>query len=333
MSAVVGWGIVGLGRIAERIAVACSQAENAFLAAVCSRDPARAAAFASRHSVPCGYGSYDAMLADPAVAAVYICSPNALHAPQAIAAARAGKHVFCEKPMALTVRECEEMITACRQAGVRLGVGYHLRQHPAHREVRRLVASGRLGEVQLARAHFFVGTQYDRGGWKAVPDIAGGGAVMSAGVHALDILRFLVGQEVVEVCALADALPVEEIVTCLLRFERGALAYMDTARVVPFASSRNDVLVYGTSASAVALGTLGGRATGRLEITTGEGTTAEDVTGRDLYAQQIEEFGRCIRDGAEPSATGLDGLRAVEITEALYASARRGSAVRIGAER
>jgi 1,5-anhydro-D-fructose reductase (1,5-anhydro-D-mannitol-forming) len=331
VSAVVGWGIVGLGRIAERIAVACSQAENARLAAVCSRDRLKAVGFAGRHSVPCSYGSYEDMLADTAVDAVYISSPNALHAPQAIAAAHAGKHVFCEKPMALTVRECEEMIAACRQVDVRLGVGYHLRQHPAHREIRKLVASGDLGEVQLARVHFFVGTQYDRGGWKAEPDIAGGGAVMSAGVHALDLLRFLVGQEVVEVSAFADALPVEEIVTCLVRFQRGAQAYMDTARIVPFASSRNDVLVYGTSASAVALGTLGGRATGRLEITTVEGTTAEDVGGRDLYAQQIEEFGRCVREGGEPSATGLDGLRTVEITEALYASARTGSAVRVGA--
>ena len=333
MSALVGWGIVGLGRIAERLAVACSHSENALLAAVCSRDPTRASDFAARHNTPCGYDSYDAMLADPMVDAVLICSPNALHAPQAIAAARAGKHVFCEKPMALTVQECEEMVVACQQAGVRLGVGYHLRQHPAHREMRRLVASGSLGEVQLARAHFFVGTQYDRGGWKALPDIAGGGAVMSAGVHALDILCYLVGQEVVEVTAFADTLPIEEIVTCLLRFEGGALAYMDTARVVPFASSRNDVLVYGTSASAIAVGTLGGRATGRLEITTGEGTVAEDVSGPDLYVQEIEEFGRCIREGGEPSASGMDGLRVVEVTEALYASARRGSAVRVGTGR
>jgi 1,5-anhydro-D-fructose reductase (1,5-anhydro-D-mannitol-forming) len=329
----VGWGIVGLGRIAERFAVVCSQAENAWLAAACSRDPAKAAAFATRHNAPCSYDSYDAMLADPVVDAVLICSPNALHATQAIAAARVGKHVFCEKPMALTVRECEEMIAASRQAGVRLGVGYHLRQHPAHREMRRLVASGSLGEVQLARAHFFVGTQYDRGGWKAAPDIAGGGAVMSAGVHALDILCYVVGREVVEVTAFADALPVDEIVACVLRFECGALAYMDTARVVPFASSRNDVLVYGTSASAIALGTLGGRATGRLEITTGEGTVAEDVAGPDLYVQEIEEFSRCIREGGEPSASGLDGLRVVEITEALYASAHRRNAVRVKAGR
>jgi 1,5-anhydro-D-fructose reductase (1,5-anhydro-D-mannitol-forming) len=329
----VGWGIVGLGRIAERFGTACSQADNARLAAVCSRDPARAADFATRHNAPLGYDSYEAMLADPAVEAVLVCSPNALHAPQAISAARAGKHVFCEKPMALTVQECNEMIAACRQAGVRLGVGYHLRQHPAHREIRRLIASGGLGEVQLARAHFFVGTQYDRGGWKSAPDIAGGGAVMSAGVHALDILRYLVGQEVVEVTAFADALPVEEILTCLLRFEGGALAYMDTARVVPFASSRNDVLVYGTSASAIALGTLGGRPTGRLEVTTGEGTVAEDVSGPDLYVQEIEEFGRCIREGGEPSASGVDGLRVVEITQAMYTSARRGSAVRVGAGR
>src|SRR5436309_1811149 len=103
MARPVGWGIVGLGRIAERIAASCARADNACLAAVCSRGADKAAAFAERHSAPAAYASYAAMLADPAVEAVSICSPNALHAPQAVAAARAGRHVFCEKPMALTV--------------------------------------------------------------------------------------------------------------------------------------------------------------------------------------------------------------------------------------
>lgn len=232
--------------------------------------------------------------------------------------------------MALNVGECRAMIAACERAGVKLGVGYHLRQHPVHREIRELVASGALGEIMLVRAHFFVGIQYNRGGWKAVPDLAGGGAMMSSGVHALDILRYLLRQEVVEVVALADALPIDEIMTCLLRFEGGAIAYMDTGRIVPYASSRNDVLLYGSQASAAALGTLGGRPDGRLELSTGEGTSTTAMTDRDLYLLEVEEFVRCILEGGEPAATGLDGMRTVELTEALYRSLRTRSVVRPG---
>jgi 1,5-anhydro-D-fructose reductase (1,5-anhydro-D-mannitol-forming) len=329
MSRPVGWGIVGLGRIAERIATALTTADNAALVAVCSRSDDHASDFAARHQAKAGYASYEAMLADPAVEAIFISSPNALHAPQTLAAAGAGKHVFCEKPMALTAAECRAMLAACRRAGVQLGIGYHLRQHPVHREIRRLVECGVVGAVQLARAHFFVGTRYDRGGWKARPELAGGGAIMSAGVHSLDLLRYLVGQEVVEVTALADAPRIEEVVTCLLRFERGALAYADTSRIIPFASNHNDVSIYGSRAAAVATDTLLGRPAARLDLTTDDGNTREEFEVGDLYKAEIEEFGRAIRQGDPISATGWDGVRAAEITEAVYASIRGGGTVKV----
>ena len=329
MASSVGWGIVGLGRIAPRIAAACTAAEHGRLAAVCSRDATRAAAFAGEHGADRGYGSFDAMLADPAVNAVFICTPNALHAPQTIAAARAGKHVFCEKPMALSSADCLAMIEACTAAGVHLGIGYHLRQHPVLREMRRRVASGEVGDVLLARAHFFVGTQYNRGGWKADPDLAGGGAIMSAGVHSLDALRFVIGREVRAVAAQADALPIEELLTCLLRFDGGALAYTDTSRIVPFAHTRNELHVHGSLASDIGIGTLGGRPTGRHEITTAEGTSTREMDGPDLYAQEIDEFSRSVLGDGTPSATALDGLRAVEITEAIFESLRTGREVSV----
>jgi len=329
VQSIVGWGLVGLGRIAPRVAAACAGAKHSRLAAVCSRDETKAAGFAQEHGAGRGYGSFDAMLADPTVDAVYICTPNALHAPQTIAAARAGKHVFCEKPMALTADECVAMIAACSTAGVRLGIGYHLRQHAVLREMRRRVAAGELGDVLLARAHFFVGATYFRGGWKSDAALAGGGAIMSAGVHSLDALRFVLGREVAAVSATADALPIEEILACVLRFEGGTLAYTDTSRVVPFAHTRNDLLVHGSLASDVGAGALGGRPTGRHEITSATGTRTTEMTGPDLYTAEVEEFVRCVREGGEPSATAIDGLRAVEITEAIYESIRTAREVRV----
>ena len=317
----VGWGIVGLGRIAPRIAASCTEAPHAELVAACGRDQAKATAFAEQHGAQRGYESYAAMLADPDVEAIFICTPNALHAPQTIAAAAAGKHVLCEKPIALTSAECLEMIRACSEADVRLGVGFQLRQHEAHKTMRESVIDGVLGDVLLARAHFFVGTQYNRGGWKSDVAVAGGGAFMSAGMHSLDTLRFVLASEVSEVATLVDALPIEEVLACVLRFDNGAIAYTDTSRVIPYAHSRNDLLVHGTRASYVGVGTLGGRPTGRLEITTEAGTSEHDISGPNLYMAEIDEFSRAVRGEAQLSASGIDGLRAVEFAESMYRAA------------
>ena len=317
----VGWGIVGLGRIAPRIAASCTEAPHAELVAVCSRDQAKAKTFAEQHGAKRGYDSYATMLADPDVEAVFVCTPNALHAPQTLAAAAAGKHVLCEKPMALSSDECLEMIRACSKADVRLGVGFHLRQHEAHKTMRQSVIDGALGDVLLARAHFFVGTQYDRGGWKSDVAAAGGGAFMSAGMHSLDTLRFVLDSEVREVAAFADALPIEEVLSCVLRFDNGAIAYTDTSRVIPHAHSRNDLLVHGTRASYVGVGTLGGGPTGRLEISTEAGTSEREISGPDLYMSEIDEFSLGVRGEAQLSASGIDGLRAVEFAESMYRAA------------
>lgn len=228
------------------------------------------------------------------------------------------------------------MIAACHRAGVILGVGHVFRQHPLHREVRRLVAEGTLGDVLLARAHCFTPASYDRSGWKSEPEVSGGGAVMGFGVHQFDLLRFLLGQEVTEVAAFVDAKPIEEVVTCMLRFERGTLAYLDTSRILPFAAERNELLLYGAQARALVTGTLAvvsgfpsSRAPGRLEITTQVGTTVEETTPCDVLRLAIEEFGHCVRERSEPSATGLDGQRAVELTAALYVAARTGHVVNV----
>src|SRR6266516_2815762 len=131
---VIGWGLVGAGRHAgNRAAPAIAAAPNARLVGVVGRELAAAEAFAERF----GARAYPS-LADPAIRAVYLVTPNDLHAPQTLGAAAAGRHVLCEKPLALSPGECRAMIEACRAAGVKLGVGFHLRQHDAHRTVREL---------------------------------------------------------------------------------------------------------------------------------------------------------------------------------------------------
>src|SRR5262245_59140778 len=155
-----GWGIVSTGRHPDvKVAPAMSAAAGGELAAVYSRDQGRADAFAERHGTRAAYAKLDELLADSRVDGVFVCSPNALHAAHVIQVAQAGKHVLCEKPMATTIADGARMVQVCRSAGVRFGVAFNLRHHPAHTRAREIVASGALGRVVVAQGQWAFGVR------------------------------------------------------------------------------------------------------------------------------------------------------------------------------
>ena len=253
----IGWGIVSTGRHPDtKMAPAITAADGASLAAVVSRDIGRAEAFAQKHGSASAYDDLDAMLRDPAVDVAYIASPNALHAEQTIRAAQAGKHVLVEKPMALSVDDAQRMIDACDAAGVRLGIGFHLRAHEGHQRLRTLVADGALGRVAFAHADWCRGVRGQEApppreglqAWWDDPSLIGAGAFMATGVHCADLLRYVLDDDVAEVSAVSDATPdkpLEELLALTLRFKSGAIATVLTGRRTPD-YERNDVIVYGT---------------------------------------------------------------------------------------
>ncbi len=329
MTPQLGWAIVGIGAHADRyIAPAIRKASGARLVAVYSRDQARSAGFAAKHGALGGYASFEALLADPRVNVAYIASPNSLHAPQTIAAARAGKHVLCEKPMATTVADARAMIEACAEAGVKLGVGFHLRHHPAHLDARSYIVRGDLGEVTGAWAQWCTafGLPAPRVGlrtWWDDPALAGGGVVVGWGGHVLDLLRFLLGREVVEVAAFTDAAeerPLEERASILLRFQGGVQGVIATSLRSP--AGRNDVAVHGTLGSVFSLGTQ--TAGFRRELALVKETVSQrtEYLMGDMYLAEVEAMCQAIVDDREPTASGWDGLKVVEITEAIYQSQR-----------
>lgn len=333
----IGWGIVGIGAHADRcMAPAISQAKDAELIAVCSRDPGRAAAFAAKHGARRSYDDFSAMLRDDAVNAVYISTPNNLHAAQTIEAAQAGKHVLCDKPMAITVADCERMVEACRKHEVKLGVVFQNRHHPAHVEAKLLIEGGAAGDVLMIMAEYshFVDSQ-PRSGWRGDPTMAGAGTLMGMTVHALDLLRFLVGREVDTVLAMTDQLPparpLDETVLALLTFQGGAYATVVSSRKIPY--PENDVIIRGSRARIRGIGTVGTRLAGRLEVmAAGSSSTFEypcndPVTG--TYVLQVDSFDQSIREDTEPNASGYDGLEMARIAEAVLDSSRQGKAVRI----
>ncbi len=340
-----GWGIVSTGLHPEnKIAPAINSATDAELVAVYSRDQGRAEAFAARHNARAAYDSLDAMLSDSRIDAVFISSPNSLHAGQAIQAAQAGKHVLCEKPMTTTLDDAVAMVRACREAGVKLGVGFELRHNPGHILARNLVADGTLGRITLAQGQWGFGSRGQevfppreglRQWWDDPEAMGGASTMMGTGVHVMDLLRFVVGQEIVEVAAITDGQtverPLEQIATLALRFGGGALGTLVCGRLLP--DTQNDLDIYGINGRFTSRETVWEAQKGSIEV------VSDTVNRQESYGEsylgnfiaQAEDFQRAVAEDRDPAATGVDGLRSVEITLAAIESARTGRIVGIKA--
>jgi 1,5-anhydro-D-fructose reductase (1,5-anhydro-D-mannitol-forming) len=325
------WAFIGTGRVSRQMADAVGRTEGARLHGVLSRRPETARAFARDHGASLTYASLEVMLADPEVDIVYVASPNGLHREHVVAAAEAGKHVLCEKPMANDAADCRAMIAACARAGVQLGTGFQYRQHPAHRRVRELVASEQLGRSVVADAAVHV-PPLATPDWYDDPSMAGGGVLPMAGVHRIDLLRFVLGAEVAEVSAFLGARdarrPYEDVVAAVLRFDGGALATVRFALDAAF--SGDGVTVSGERGWASAARTTSqwwGTDGGELSWSGSHGTGAESYAVQDLYVSQVTSFSAAVAGEGQFEADGVDGLRAAEVTTALRRSAETGSVV------
>ena len=197
----VRWGILGTARIAETAFIpAVRQTERGRIVAVASRDQATAEAFARKHDLPMAFGDYASMLASGEIDAVYNPLPNTLHAEWTIAAAEQGKHVFCEKPLAVSPAEAQQMIDACRQAGVLLVEAFVFLSHPQTLELRQLLDDGVIGRLIQAQAHLTFPLARPTDNIRLNREL-GGGSLLDAGGYPITFARFAFGQEPVAVQA------------------------------------------------------------------------------------------------------------------------------------
>lgn len=334
-----GWAIVGPGAFAaNRIAPALNRAVNCRLVAVVSRDRARGEAFAEEYGAARAYDDLAAALRDPEVQCVWVATPHSLHLEPVLAAAQARRHVLCEKPLATSRADAREMLRACARAGVQLGTGFHLRHHPLHREAKRLVEAGEFGAVLTAEAEWSTlppkpGGYGYTSPWRGEQELAFAGITTGTGVHAIDLLRFVLEDEITAVSALTDAetspsAPLESRAVVLLRFSRGTFATVRCTRNI--AHVRNDLLLTGAAGWLTTRGTLGETARGTVESAGVKPDLVGLPVGFDLYAAQAEAFVRAAEAGDAPDASGEDGLRAVEALAALLDSARSGRTVPLG---
>src|SRR5215212_8749369 len=245
----IGFAIIGAGMVARYHATALKRIPGVRLVAVGRSDSARVEETAAQFGVPCLADEVGRLPADD-VDAVCICTPSGLHAEQTIAAARAGKHVLVEKPMALTLADADAMIAACAQAGVRLGVALQRRTEPEFQRLQAAIGAGELGHLVLGSVSVpYLRSQsyYDSADWRGTWALDGGGALMNQGIHLVDLLLWLMG-DAAEVRATATTLThtieVEDCVTATLRFANGALGSI-TATTAAAPGFPHRVEIYG----------------------------------------------------------------------------------------
>ena len=320
----IGFGILGFGRFAEHaIAPALRAARGVELVALQKRSPGAAREAAARCDVKLAFGAAEDLVGCPDVDAVFIASANSAHAPETLLAARHGKHVLVEKPMAVSVAEAEAMLDACRSAGVQLMVGHMVRLSPVVRRVRELVRSGELGRVTHARAEFVYDARLSHREWLTDRRVAGGGPLFDVGVHCLDTLRFVLSDEVESIAAQFEPLPTaertERTVTAALRFRGGATASLHCSYDSPLRRSHLEVL--GTEGVAVLPEFTRGSARARLAV--GRRSAGEQPEWRheefevpNLYVAEIELFADAIHAGRLTELTADVGLANQRLLEA-----------------
>ncbi|GAB5526876.1 MAG: Gfo/Idh/MocA family oxidoreductase [Roseivirga sp.] len=202
----LGVALVGLGGYSTyQLAPALQDTEHCYLAGVVTGTPAKEKAWAAKYNIPTAniynYDNFDTIADNEAIDVVYVVLPNAMHADFCIRAARAGKHVICEKPMAVSVAECDAIIKACKGAGVKLGMGYRLQSEPYTQEIKRVVSEKTFGEVRFVQAEAGYRTRSNPGQWRLNKALSGGGALMNMGVYSIQGVIYGSGMNPVSVSA------------------------------------------------------------------------------------------------------------------------------------
>ena len=340
----IRWAVIGAGGIARRrtIPEGIVPAHNAELTAVYS--PHSGQEVAREFGVVAA--ETEAQLYNLAWDALYVASPVNCHLAQVVQAAKAGRHVLCEKPLALNVAEAQQMVDGCHQANVKFGVGFMMRGHPLHVQARELVQAERIGQPSYVRAQLSCWYPPLEGAWRQDPEQSGGGALPDLATHCIDLLEMILGQKVLSVMAVLDNVvhdyAVDDTAVLSLKFDGGTVGTVDCLFNVPDEAVPNRLEVYGAAGSILAEGTLGQTATGNmkwLEQTSDsdydEGQTrceqnawqSAEMETKNLYQTQIEGFSAAILRDQPPPVPATQGLWIQQLMAACQESASTGRRV------
>jgi len=336
----IKWGVIGAGGIAMRrtIPELVGMSSEAELVSVMDIDADRAKAVAEKFNVP-HYCTTEEELLKQDLAAVYIATPQNMHCKQVVQAAEAGKHILCEKPIAVDIEEVGKMEAAVKKAGVKFMLGFCMRNNVYNKKARELVQSGALGQVVMGRAQLTCWYPPIPGAWRQDISISHGGSLIDMGTHCLDLLEWIIGSKIVEVAGFQDLMTheyptkIEDASTIIVRFANGAHGFVDNYFNLPDAAAQNSLEIHGTKGSIIGQGTIGQDPTGRMfsiiqpqetgynanQVRDNEVKREEyKFEGIGLYGQMIDAFSKCIVNNTEPPVTLEDGKHSVNLVNAIY---------------
>jgi predicted dehydrogenase len=334
----IGFAIVGCGIIGPTHAEAIQAVEQARLVACCDIVPEKAKAFAEKYGPVPYYTDYEEMLEkQDDIQAVCVCTPSGLHAPVAIAAAQAGKHVLCEKPLDISLRAIDSMIQAAEENNVKLAGVFQNRARASSHKLREAVRNGKLGKVVLGdcyQKYFRSHEYYASGDWRATWELDGGGALMNQGVHGIDLLVWVMGnvKRVSGLCrTLVRNIYVEDTAVAALEFENRALGVIEgTTSVTPGYGMRLEI--HGDNGSIkwengkIIAWEIPGEESEAEAESGGRGTAADPTAGltAEGHTRHVQDLCEAILQNREPEIPGREARKAVEVIKAIYLSSRLG---------
>src|SRR5215212_2291134 len=327
------WGVIGAGTIGREWMVPAINAQpDSNVAALASSDPERGRRYAHELGIPKVHSSVEDLLAESAIDAVYISTTNEWHEPQTLAAIAAGKHVLCEKPLALSLDGARRMVAAAAAAGVVFGTNHHLRNAATHRKMRELIETGAIGRPMAARVFHAVYLPPHLQGWRIDRPEAGGGVVLDITVHDADTLRFSLGDEIAEVTAMTanqgmGQSGLEDAVMGVMRFRGGVIAQFHDAFTAPHAYTGFEV--HGTEGSLYGRDVMTQRPIGSVSLRRGGIEEEVPVNHENLYERSVRCFNEAIQGEGEPAASGADGAQSLAVALGVREAAETGQTVPI----
>lgn len=342
----IKWGVIGSGGIARRrtIPEGIAPAEYAKLVSVYDINSEDNNTVAKEFQAIAANSLQDLINSD--IDAVYVASPANMHLDQVIACARGKKHVLCEKPLGMTIKEAEKMVKVCKEEGIFLGVGLMMRFVTQHQAALKLIQEGKLGKPVYGRAQLSCWYPPIHGAWRQDPITGGGGSLMDMGSHCIDLLEMFFGEIKSVSCFINNNIhsyKSEDSAVVSIFFENGAMGTVDTYFCIPDNSSKNVLELYGSKGSIIAKGTIGQGAAGEMVAYfegDNSGYNAEQVRSAaaglvidpkpvNTYLSEIEEFSRAILEKREPANNSTLGLQSQKVLTACYQSAKTGKVVDI----
>ena len=330
----LGWGLIGASTIARQHMIpAIREQEDSSVISVMSSSQERGQLYAQENDIPHSTDSIEELLANSDVDIVYISTTNELHKDQLLAAVAAGKHVLCEKPLALNLEDAIEMVDACRAANLTMGTNHHLRNSITHRTIKKLIDDEQIGKPLAARVFHAVHLPPHLQTWRINKPETGAGVILDITVHDTDTLRFLLGAEVKEVTALsaqhgmADS-GIEDSVMGVMRFDNGVLAQFHDAFTVKHAPT--GIEIHGSEGSIFGRNVMTQLPIGDIILRKGDQEEIIEIGERStLYGRAVGMFNNAVRGKGEVAASGEDGIRSLAVGLAVLESSKTGKSIEV----